>query len=113
MKPLVIDTSVWIEWLHGRRRDLLDLSKGRPMSLAAPVELELYAGAHTTRDLRLLEAMLSPFARPSRVLVPKKEDCRKAGQVLSETGLQASKHADDALNCVCARLHLPLGPGGD
>jgi predicted nucleic acid-binding protein len=103
MKPLVVDTSVWIEWLHGRRRELLDLSKGRHMYLASPVEMELYAGAHSTRDARLLESMLSPFSRHDRVLVPRKEDFRKAGQLLAEIGLQASKHANDALICVCAR----------
>ena len=111
----------------------MELSKGRPMFMPATVELELYAGVHTTRDARLLEALLSPFGRHNRVLVPKKEDFRKAGQLLAETGLQASRHANDALICVCARsigaevwslnrkdflplsrsLHLDLGPGTD
>ncbi len=130
MNPLVVDTSVWIEWLHGRRWDLVDLSRDRPMFMASPVEMELYAGIHTTRNLRLLETLLSPFSRHKCVIVPKREDYRKAGQILAEAGLQASKHANDALICVCARsigaevwtlnrkdfiplsrsLHVTLGP---
>lgn len=130
MKPLLIDTSVWIEWFHGRRRDLMEISRDRALFMAAPVEMELHAGIHMVRNQRLLEALLAPFARHNRVVVPRREEFRKAGQILADAGLSASKHANHALICICARtlgaelwslntrdfaplsrlLHLTLGP---
>ena len=103
MKPLLLDTSIWIEWLQGRSRDRVDRSRERTVYMAAPVEMELQAGIHSVRSQRALDAFLRPFAIHNRVVVPGRDDYRKAGEVLADARMPASRHATDALICVCAR----------
>ncbi len=103
MKPLLLDTTVWIEWLQGRSRGLVERSRERTLYMAAPVEMELQAGIHSVRSQRAFDAFLRPFAIHNRILVPGREDFRKAGEILADVGMSASKHATDALICVCAR----------
>ena len=103
MKPLVLDTSILIEWLRGRRKELIPDARDRLLYLPAPVEMELLAGIKNLKHQRVLEALLGPFSRHNRIITPKREDFRRAGQVLAETGKSSSLHGNDALICVCAR----------
>ena len=84
-------------------QELFFSARSRRVFLPATVEMELLAGIRNLRGQRLLEALLNPFYRHNRILLPNLEDYRKAGQILAETGFPVSKHANDALISVCAR----------
>ena len=103
MRPLVIDSSVWIEWLRGNQASIRDESKGRILFLPAVIPMELLSGAHTRKSFQLVSAVIESFERNRRLLIPTLEDYRKAGSVLADLGWSASKKSNDVLIGVCAR----------
>lgn len=103
MKPLVIDTSLWVDWLRGQRSALREESRGRLLFLPAIVAMELSSGAHTRKSFQLITGLVDAFERNRRLIVPTLEDYKSAGSVLSELGWPASKKSNDVLIGVCAR----------
>ncbi len=103
MKPLIVDTSVWIDWLRGNRSELRDEARGRVMFLPAVVAMELSSGAQTKKSFQIITNLIETFERNRRVLLPTLEDFLSAGSVLSDLGWSASKKSNDVLISVLAR----------
>ena len=103
MKPLIVDTSLWIEWLRGNKRELREEARGRIMYLPAVIPMELLSGAHTKKAYQLVSDIIGTFERNQRLFIPSLEDFKKAGTILADLGWAASKKSNDVLICVCAR----------
>jgi predicted nucleic acid-binding protein len=82
VRRLVIDTNRYIDWLNaGQREDLL-FQRDATKYLSAVVILELYAGAFSPRERRILSSVVTAFDRANRVLVPSGAIYEDAGHVL-------------------------------
>jgi predicted nucleic acid-binding protein len=84
MKPLIIDTSIWVNWLRGSHAHLRDQARGRMLMMPSPIVLELTAGARSKSSVRVTNQLLQPFIQNRRVIVPSHEDYLLAGETLSE-----------------------------
>jgi len=86
MRPVLLDSSVYIEVLRAGRSAattmIRSLGQGSPVWLSAVVLEELYAGARG-RAVRAVERLDQDFSRIRRVLVPGQSDWRETGLVLS------------------------------
>lgn len=103
MRPLVIDTSVWIDWLRGIRKELREEARGRILFISAVSVMELMSGSRDRRSFQIVSDTIDKFKRHGRVLAPSYEEFIKAGTVLADLGWPASKKASDVLIAVCAR----------
>ncbi len=130
MKPLVIDTSVWIDWLRGESAPLRERTEGRILFMPSVVAMELYSGARHTKTVRVVGDLVAPFSRHGRLISPSDDDFRRTGLLMADLKLPASKFSNDVLICMSARkiggeiwslnradylpisqaLHLTLGP---
>ncbi len=82
MRRVVIDTNLYIDWLNvGRHEDVL-FARDAVKYLSAVVILELYAGARSPRDRRIVGNVVAAFDRASRLLVPSGMVYEEAGHVL-------------------------------
>ena len=82
MRRVVIDTNLYIDWLNtGRHEDVL-FQQGAVKYLSAVVMLELYAGAFSPRDRRLVRSVIRAFDKAGRLLVPSAGEYEGAGHVL-------------------------------
>jgi len=82
MRRVVIDTNLYIDWLNvGRHEDVL-FARDAVKYLSAVVMLELYAGARSPRDRRVVGNVVAAFDRASRLLVPSSMVYEDAGHVL-------------------------------
>ena len=89
MRRVVIDTNLYIDWLNaGRHEDVL-FQRDAVKYLSTVVVLELYAGAFSPRDRRVLRGVVAAFERAERILVPSGAVWQDAGHVLR--ALQASR----------------------
>lgn len=89
MRRVVIDTNLYIDWLNeGRHEDVL-FQRDAVKYLSTVVVLELYAGAFSSRDRRVLGSIVGAFARAGRMLVPSGPVWEDAGHVLR--ALQTSR----------------------
>lgn len=89
MRRVVIDTNLYIDWLNeGRHEDVL-FQRDAVKYLSTVVVLELYAGAFSPRDRRVLRSIVAAFARAERLLVPSGTVWEDAGHVLR--ALQTSR----------------------
>lgn len=84
MRRVVIDTNLFIDWLNKGRYSEVLFQRDAVKYLAAVVMMELYAGARSRRDRRLLDSVTGTFAKAGRILVPTDSLYREAGHVLSE-----------------------------
>jgi predicted nucleic acid-binding protein len=82
MRRLVIDTSVYVDWINrGRHEDVL-FERGTVKYLSAVVLMELRAGAFSQRDRRLVGRLEASFDRAGRVLTPSRAVFVEAGDTL-------------------------------
>lgn len=82
MRRVVIDTNLYIDWLNvGRHEDVL-FARDAVKYLSAVVILELYAGARSPRDRRIVGNVVAAFDRASHLLVPSGMVYEEAGHVL-------------------------------
>jgi predicted nucleic acid-binding protein len=89
VRRVVIDTNLYIDWLNeGRHEDVL-FQRDAVKYLSTVVVLELYAGAFSSHDRRVLGSIVGAFARAGRMLVPSGPVWEDAGRVLRE--LQTSR----------------------
>lgn len=70
MRRLVIDSNIYIDWLNAGRHESVLFRRDVVKHLSAVVVLELFAGAFTPRDVRLVRRIVSTFDRAGRILVP-------------------------------------------
>lgn len=82
MRRVVIDTNVYIDWLNAGRHKPLLFERETVKYLSAVVVLELYAGAFTAHDRRLVGRVVASFERAGRILVPTGAVFQEAGHVL-------------------------------
>ena len=82
MRRVIVDTNIYIDWINDRRHEDVLFQSDAVAYLSAIVVMELYAGAFTERDRRLIRKLLATFARPERVVVPSERVSHEAGDVL-------------------------------
>jgi len=82
MRRLVIDTTVYMDWLNaGLHEDVL-FQRGTVKHLSAVVLMELRAGAFSSSDRRLVQRVERAFAKAGRILVPSRAVFAEAGEAL-------------------------------
>ena len=89
MRRVVIDTNLYIDWLNAGRHERVLFQRDAVKYLSAVVMLELYAGAFSPRDRRVVRSVVAAFDRAGRILVPSGAVYEDAGHVLR--ALQASR----------------------
>ena len=67
MRRVILDTNIYIDWINDRRHDDVLFQSDAVAYLSAIVVMELYAGAFTERDRRLIRKLLatSPVRKES------------------------------------------------
>lgn len=82
MRRIVIDTNLYIDWLNAGRHQEVLFQRDAVKYLSAVVVLELYAGAFSLRDRRVVGGVVAAFDRADRILVPSGAVWEDAGHVL-------------------------------
>lgn len=82
MHRIVIDTNLYIDWLNAGRHEAVLFERGAVKYLSAIVILELYAGAFSPRDRRIVRSMVAAFDQADRVLTPSAAVYEEAGHAL-------------------------------
>lgn len=103
MKPLVVDTNIWIDWIRGENLSLFAEAKTRTQYMPAVVALELTAGTRDRIRARAIRDLIEPFRRSGRLLIPVEADFERAGDVLAELKWPASQKTNDVLIALAAR----------
>lgn len=88
MRRIVIDTSLYIDWLNARRHEALLFERSSVKYLSAVVLLELFAGASSPRDRKFVGGIAAAFEKADRLLLPPAAVYAEVGHVLR--ALQAS-----------------------
>jgi predicted nucleic acid-binding protein len=89
VRRVVIDTNLYIDWLNEGRHEEVLFQRDAVKYLSTVVLLELYAGAFSPRDRRVLRGIVAAFERADRMLVPSGAVWEDAGHVLR--ALQTSR----------------------
>lgn len=84
MRCVVIDTNVYVDWLNSRRHEEVLFQPETVKFLSAVVVLELYAGAFSAVDRKILGQITRMMKKAGRILVPSWPIYRDAGNVLRE-----------------------------
>ncbi len=103
MKPMVIDTSVWVDWARGNNEGLLSLTYGRMIYMPSIVVMELLAGVRDKNTRKIIKTTIGSFIKHNRILTPGLKDFIKAGDILSQLGWPASKRSNDVLISVLTK----------
>jgi predicted nucleic acid-binding protein len=103
MKPIVVDTSVWVDWARGKNEESLKLIQGRIIYMPSIVIMELLAGARDKHSKKTIRSTINPFIKHNRIVNPGLKDFVKAGEVLSQLQWPASKRSNDILITVLTR----------
>ncbi len=82
MRRVVIDTNLYVDWLNVGRHEEVLFQRDAVKYLSAVVMLELYAGAFSPRDRRVVRTVVAAFDRADRLLVPSGVVYEDAGHVL-------------------------------
>jgi len=82
MERVVIDTNVYVDWLNEGQHEAVLFQRNVVKYLSAVVLMELSAGAFSVRDRRLVQEVISAFAKVDRILVPTVTIYEDAGDVL-------------------------------
>jgi predicted nucleic acid-binding protein len=81
------DTNIYLRILHSHAYERQHRSRFAGLApqtyLCSVVAAELFAGAHTMRDMRLVERLLAPFLRVGRVVFPRHSDWIAMGKVVA------------------------------
>jgi hypothetical protein len=110
MQRVVIDTNIYIDWLNKGLYEEVLFQSGAVKHLSSIVMMELWAGAFSTRDRKLLRQITTNFAKAGRMLLPTVGIYEEAGEVLRRlqivqgyTTTSASTLANDVLIALSAR----------
>jgi len=82
VRRVVIDTNLYIGWLNSGRHEAVLFQREAVKYLSAVVMLELYAGAFSPRDRKLVRGVVAAFDRADRILIPSATVWEDAGHVL-------------------------------
>jgi predicted nucleic acid-binding protein len=110
MQRVVIDTNIYIDWLNKGLYEEVLFQSGAVKHLSSIVLMELWAGAFSIRDRKLLRQITVNFAKAGRILLPTVGIYEEAGEVLRRlqifrgyTTTSASTLANDVLIALSAR----------
>lgn len=103
MRRVVIDTNLYIDWINTRRHEDVLFERDAVKYLSAVVMLELYAGALSPRDRRIVDDAVATFDRTGRILVPSRAVYEDAGHVLRSLRTGAPSLVNDVLIALSAR----------
>ncbi|MGK5085540.1 PIN domain-containing protein [Bdellovibrionota bacterium FG-1] len=103
MKPVIVDTTLWVHWLRGTSARSRQALQGRFVWMPSVVAAELWSGARTRESVLALNTLMRPFERNRRCIVLNWEDYRLAGETLAQLNWPASPKLGDALIAVSAR----------
>jgi len=70
VRRIVIDTNLYIGLLNAGRHEAALFQRDAVKYLSAVAMLELYAGAFSPRDRRIVRSLVTAFDRAGRILVP-------------------------------------------
>jgi predicted nucleic acid-binding protein len=87
MRKALLDTNVIIDWLNQGLRESVVVGPGLVRYLSATVAMELYAGAHTGRGRRAIDAVVKAHREGGRMVAPSNDDFLRAGSVLRQLKL--------------------------
>ena len=82
MRRIVIDTNLYIGLLNAGRHEAALFQRDAVKYLSAVAMLELYAGAFSPRDRRIVRSLVTAFDRAGRILVPSGAVFEDAGHTL-------------------------------
>jgi predicted nucleic acid-binding protein len=84
----VCDTSVYIPFINqGTAHPVFSDDSARPvLYMSAVVLSELYAGAHDSQSLKLLDKLYLTFHNVGRLIAPDERDWRQAGGIIAKLG---------------------------
>ncbi|GJQ60154.1 MAG: PIN domain-containing protein [Candidatus Scalindua sp. AMX11] len=103
MKPVIIDTSVWVDWARGKNEEKRRLVAGKTIYMPSIVIMELLAGVRDKDSQKTIQSTINPFVRHNRIVNPSLKDFARAGEVLSQLELPASKRSNVVLITVLTR----------
>jgi predicted nucleic acid-binding protein len=110
MRRLVLDTNLYIDWLNTGEYEEIVFQPHAVKFLSAVVVMELFAGAFTARDRKLLQGIVSTFTKLGRILTSSTALYREAGdmlrQIRTERGYDVGKShslTNDVLIALSAR----------
>ena len=82
---VLFDTNIYLRILHSdfyERQHHDRFARFAPRTyLCSVVAAELYAGAHTVQDIRLIERLLAPYRKVGRFVLPRHSDWIAMGKV--------------------------------
>ena len=84
MKRVLIDTNVYIDWMHAGGHELVMTGPGFVRYLSAVVLMELEAGASSLAAARAVAELARTFDKTSRLVVPSRAVWARAGTVLRQ-----------------------------
>src|SRR5690242_4403854 len=96
MHRSVLDTNIYIDWFNRGLHQELVFQLGTVKCLSAVVMMELFVGADTTHDRRILNRLAHTFRKLGRILTPTDEMYQEAGQILQ--ALHVRLHFDVSRN---------------
>jgi len=98
MQRVVIDTNIYIDWLNEGRYEDIIFQRDAVKHLSAVVLMELFAGAFSTKDRKLIRDITLPFARANRIVTPTVSIYEEAGDVLKRLNV-----------CTATPCPVPMG----
>lgn len=84
MRRFVLDTNLYIDWLNDGTHEAIIFQPGVVKFLSVVVMMELFAGAFSSHDRKLLQGLFHAFTKLGRILTPSMIVYREAGDVLRQ-----------------------------
>jgi predicted nucleic acid-binding protein len=93
---VLFDTNIYLRVLHSdsyERQHHDRFARFAPRTyLCSVVAAELYAGAHTAQDIRLVDHVLAPYLKVGRVVFPRHNDWVEMGKAAANIVRQAPSY---------------------
>jgi len=81
---VIFDTNIYIGWIRNEKHGELLLSTRTLKHLSGIVLMELWAGAKTRKNARIIDKIQTPYIKTKRVVCLSQQDYVTAGQMLSD-----------------------------
>jgi predicted nucleic acid-binding protein len=83
LRPILIDTNLFIDWFRGGLHEELFVEKGVIRYLSAVVQMELYAGISSRSAFQVLNSIVRAYSQARRLIAPSVQTFAKAGKLLA------------------------------
>ena len=84
MRRLIIDTSLYIDWLNDGRHESILFQPDAVKFMSTVVMMELLAGAYSVHDRTRLHDLFATFTKLGRIVAPSSATYQEAGDVLRQ-----------------------------